>query len=90
MSTPAAKRLRKTKPAQPPRAAAVAPPPVLKDESSEAPDVPRLESEEVARLAYSYWEARGGQGGSPEEDWLRAKQEIQTRSSPAEPDGLHE
>ena len=33
-------------------------------------------SEEIARLAYSYWEARGYHGGSPEEDWLRAEQEI--------------
>ena len=26
--------------------------------------------DEIARLAYSYWEARGCQGGSAEEDWL--------------------
>ncbi|HUB77943.1 MAG TPA: DUF2934 domain-containing protein [Bryobacteraceae bacterium] len=32
--------------------------------------------EEIARLAYSYWEARGYQSGSPEEDWLRAEQEL--------------
>lgn len=31
---------------------------------------------DIARLAYSYWEARGFQGGSPEEDWLRAEVEI--------------
>jgi Protein of unknown function (DUF2934) len=30
----------------------------------------------VARLAYSYWEARGYQGGSPEADWLRAEQKV--------------
>ena len=33
-------------------------------------------NERVALLAYSYWEARGRQGGSPEEDWYRAEQEI--------------
>jgi len=33
----------------------------------------------VARLAYSYWEARGYQGGSPEADWLRAEQELRVR-----------
>jgi hypothetical protein len=33
-------------------------------------------SEDIARLAYSFWEARGYQGGSPEEDWLRAEQEL--------------
>ena len=32
--------------------------------------------EDIAALAYSYWEARGFQGGSPEEDWLRAEQEL--------------
>jgi Protein of unknown function (DUF2934) len=32
----------------------------------------------VARLAYSYWEARGSQSGSPEADWLRAEQELRS------------
>ena len=32
--------------------------------------------EEIARLAYSYWESRGCTGGSPEEDWLRAELEL--------------
>ena len=36
--------------------------------------------DEIARLAYLFWEERGGVGGSPEEDWLRAEQEILTRS----------
>ena len=31
---------------------------------------------ETARLAYSYWEARGGSDGSAEDDWLRAEQEM--------------
>jgi hypothetical protein len=35
--------------------------------------------EEMAALAYSYWEARGSQGGSPEEDWVRAEQELRNR-----------
>ena len=30
----------------------------------------------VARLAYSYWLARGCQGGSPEQDWLQAEREL--------------
>ncbi len=33
----------------------------------------------IARLAYSYWEARGRQGGSEAEDWLRAEKEFQKR-----------
>jgi hypothetical protein len=32
--------------------------------------------EKIALLAYSYWEARGRQGGSPEEDWVRAEREV--------------
>ena len=38
-----------------------------------------LSREEVARLAYSYWEARGYQGGSPIEDWIRAENELRER-----------
>ena len=34
---------------------------------------------EIARLAYSYWEARGGKGGTPWEDWFRAEQELMRR-----------
>jgi hypothetical protein len=34
--------------------------------------------EEIARLAYFYWEARGCAGGSPEEDWVRAEQELRS------------
>ena len=38
-----------------------------------------FEHAEIARLAYSYWEARGCQGGSPEEDWFRAQATIRLR-----------
>jgi hypothetical protein len=37
---------------------------------------PQPSSDEIARLAYSYWEARAGVGGSAEEDWLRAECEL--------------
>jgi len=40
------------------------------------------ERDQIARLAYSYWEARGYQGGSAEEDWLRAELEIRGVSTP--------
>jgi len=33
-------------------------------------------ADDIARLAYFYWEARGGNGGSAEEDWFRAEQEL--------------
>jgi hypothetical protein len=35
--------------------------------------------EQVSELAYSYWEARGFQGGSPWEDWFRAERELKRR-----------
>ena len=40
-----------------------------------------LEHKKIARLAYSYWEARGRSHGSPEEDWFRAEEEIRRRKS---------
>lgn len=33
-------------------------------------------TEAIARLAYSYWEARGFQAGCTTEDWLRAEREY--------------
>ena len=38
-----------------------------------------LAREDTARIAYSLWEARGYQGGSPEEDWFRAEQELRSK-----------
>jgi hypothetical protein len=37
--------------------------------------------DEIAQLAYLFWESRGGQGGSSEADWLRAEQELRGRSA---------
>ena len=34
--------------------------------------------QEIAQLAYSYWEQRGYTGGSSEEDWLRAERELRS------------
>ncbi len=31
---------------------------------------------QIAKIAYAYWEARGHQPGSPEQDWLRAEREY--------------
>jgi hypothetical protein len=44
--------------------------------AAEVPAVPAPSREEVARLAYTYWEARGRRGGSPEEDWIRAERRL--------------
>lgn len=43
-----------------------------------------VDSEEIARLAYSFWEARGFQGGSPEEDWFRAEEELRKQRTGAQ------
>jgi hypothetical protein len=44
--------------------------------SSAATQTPSPALDEIAQRAYFYWEARGYQGGSSEEDWLRAEQEL--------------
>ena len=50
------------------------------DETAPAsPPVKPSTREDIARLAYSYWEARGRQGGSALEDWLRAERELGQR-----------
>ena len=46
-------------------------------EVPQAVTAPRIPTrEDIAMLAYSYWEQRGYQGGSPEDDWLRAEFEL--------------
>ena len=35
-----------------------------------------VDHEEIARLAYYHWEARGCPIGSPEEDWYRAENDL--------------
>jgi hypothetical protein len=41
----------------------------------------RSEQDEIAHLAYGYWLQRGGKGGTPEEDWLRAEKELRQHQS---------
>jgi hypothetical protein len=60
---------------------AAAAPARAKKIAQENPPEPVVEQEEIAKLAYQYWEARGCTGGSPEEDWLRAEQELKARRS---------
>jgi hypothetical protein len=40
--------------------------------------------EEIARLAYGYWEDRGHPHGSAQEDWYRAERELLSRRPNAE------
>lgn len=44
--------------------------------ASKEPTKP-VSHEEIAKLAHSYWVARGYAHGSAEADWLRAEQELQ-------------
>jgi Protein of unknown function (DUF2934) len=39
-----------------------------------------IDSEEIAKQAYLYWEARGFQGGNSAEDWVRAEEELKQRA----------
>jgi hypothetical protein len=48
---------------------------------SEGPLGASPSQKEIAALAYSYWEARGYRGGSPQEDWLQAERELRDRQS---------
>ena len=47
------------------------------------PVYPVIDHEEIARLAYSYWEARGCCGDTPEEDWFRAEEELRKGTAAA-------
>ena len=50
--------------------------PVFEVTVPEATPARTVTHEDIARLAYSLWESRGYQGGSPIEDWLRAEREL--------------
>jgi hypothetical protein len=40
-----------------------------------------ISKEEIERLAHQFWAERGHKHGNPEEDWLRAEQELRKRAS---------
>jgi hypothetical protein len=42
---------------------------------------PEIPHEEISKLAHALWVARGGAGGSPEEDWLRAEEILMKSQS---------
>jgi hypothetical protein len=63
-------------------AVGVVAPALEKDNATFSPEVelPREAAhEEIAKLAYSYWIARGHSHGAAEEDWLRAERELRQR-----------
>ena len=37
--------------------------------------------DDVAKLAHTYWQQRGGKHGHHEEDWYRAEQELSNKTS---------
>lgn len=41
----------------------------------------QLSHEDIARLAYSLWQARGCPLGNSEEDWMRAEEELRRRTT---------
>ena len=80
--TAANTRTRKTisvSPAETESDATIAPPVVEQAVAATATFEPSYN--EVAALAYSFWEARGCQGGSPEEDWILAEQKLRARTA---------
>jgi hypothetical protein len=82
MPAPAAKRNNRTVTASDTVAVAIADPLGVDPaaiEVAKGTDIPEIKTEEIASLAYSYWEARGCQGGSPDGDWLRAEEEVRAR-----------
>jgi hypothetical protein len=49
---------------------------ISRSEPKEIRNLPNDVRERIRARAYELWEQRGCQHGNPEEDWLRAEQEI--------------
>ena len=87
-SSAAASRPRRTTPAARPKhsptTADTPETPAHKSESAASPAASsngrESSHEEIRALAHSYWLARGCQGGSPEEDWRRAEEELRVQA----------
>jgi hypothetical protein len=56
--------------------AASTPATAVEVETVEVETVTLSAHDQIAKIAYGYWEARGFEAGSPEQDWLRAEQEL--------------
>ena len=57
---------------------------VRRDPYSGPVTLPALPShEEIARLAYAYWEARGRAHGFDEQDWHQAERELLRKRTPS-------
>ena len=58
--------------------------PLMQTRSGESPTQDSAAHGGAAWLAYSYWEERGHQGGSADEDWYRAEDELKRRAESAQ------
>ncbi len=56
--------------------AASAPEATAEVETVEVETVTLSAHDQISKIAYGYWAARGFEAGSPEQDWLRAEQEF--------------
>ncbi len=69
--------------ASPAEAPVVSEPEVATPETTNGAAAYEPTHEEIALVAYQYWEARGRQGGSSEEDWHRAEHELRSKAQTA-------
>jgi hypothetical protein len=54
---------------------------VISSPAVTVPAAPKVVThEDIAKLAHSYWVARGHAHGSPHEDWVRAERELKQQS----------
>ena len=51
----------------------------IAESADESARIEPQNQQEVAALAYEFWQARGCPDGSPEQDWFRAERELQSR-----------
>lgn len=48
---------------------------------------PEITNEEIAELAYAYWQERADGPGCAEDDWCRAEQDLRAlRQAPLQPE----
>ena len=52
---------------------------LAQDSEDDGPVTVSFPHEEIAALAYSYWQARGCPHGTREEDWFRAEEELKAK-----------
>jgi hypothetical protein len=55
--------------------------PMTERKLEETPSRPNVNYEQIAKLAYLFWEQRGCPNGSPELDWLEAERQLHKASS---------